>query len=74
MLKIRRRISDIPCMADKSCPDCFELEDGSFAILGADVTDELRHSLVDGASCNEGERIVMIPRSLMEAVINELKQ
>jgi len=51
-----------------TCPDLFELEDGNFAVIGTDRTDELRHHLPADAGVATYERIVIISReTLMEA-------
>lgn len=46
-------------------PDILELDDGSFAVIGIDITDELsRHPMTD-AKCAENERIVRISRNTL---------
>ncbi|MPZ84387.1 MAG: hypothetical protein GEV28_29940 [Actinophytocola sp.] len=48
-------------------PDLLELDDGSFAVIGPDITDELgRRPLVD-ANCADNERIVRVPRHMLIA-------
>ena len=47
------------------CPDIWELEDGSFAVIGLDVTAKLRGLLPVGASCGPDEQIVILPRSTL---------
>ena len=46
------------------CPDIFELEDGDFAIIGADITDSA-NLLPPSAGCGADERIVRIPRKTL---------
>lgn len=46
----------------KGCPDIWELEDGSFAVIGARMTDELEPLLPATASRGHDEEIVVIPR------------
>ncbi len=46
----------------KGCPDIWELDNGSFAIIGQRGTAELRDSLPSTASCGMDEEIVIIPR------------
>lgn len=46
------------------CPDIFELEDGDFAIIGADITDTA-NLLPPSAGCGADERIVRIPRKTL---------
>lgn len=48
-----------------SCPDIFELPDGSFAIIGTDVTEALDKQLPSDASRGPDERIVAITRETM---------
>lgn len=54
------------------CPDIFELDNGDFAIIGRDHTDELRGTLPDNASCVAGERIVVIPRVTLLAARGDI--
>lgn len=44
------------------CPDIFELEDGSIAIIGETITEKVRENLPADASCGPDESIVRIPR------------
>lgn len=68
-MEILRRLGVPPrkrgCANDVSCPDIFELEDGSFAIIGTDVTNDLDQRLPADASRGPGERIVAITRETM---------
>lgn len=43
-----------------TCPDVFELDDGQFAIVGTDMTDELAAQLPAGTTLGEGGRIVVL--------------
>lgn len=47
------------------CPDIWELEDGSFAIIGVRKTKDLIGSLPDTAGCGPDEEIVIIPRKTL---------
>ncbi|NHC33592.1 hypothetical protein [Scytonema millei] len=47
------------------CPDIWELEDGSFAIIGARKTHELEPLLPKTASRGHDEEIVVIPRKTL---------
>ncbi|MBD0838162.1 hypothetical protein ICC28_05530 [Streptomyces sp. TRM68416] len=54
-----------------TCPDIFELSDGSFAIIGADKTDALESKLPADAGRSDDERIVVITReTLLRAKID----
>jgi hypothetical protein len=46
------------------CPDIWELQNGDFAIIGADITD-LASGLPPSASCGPDERMIRIPRKLL---------
>jgi hypothetical protein len=48
-----------------TCPDIFELADGSFAIIGTDVTDSLDAGLPSDAARADYERIVKIDRATL---------
>ncbi len=47
------------------CPDIWELEDGSFAVIGVRKTNDLAGILPATASCGTDEEIVVIPRHLL---------
>jgi len=48
-----------------SCPDIFELTNGDFAVIGADITDQAIGHLPKGSSCGPGERMISIPRRIL---------
>lgn len=48
----------------QGCPDIWELENGDFAIIGADITEAAR-DLPASASCGPDERMVRIPRKTL---------
>ncbi|MFG2037814.1 hypothetical protein [Dactylosporangium sp. NPDC048998] len=48
-----------------SCPDIFELPDGRFAVIGTEMTSELRGLLPPDAGVASYERIVVISRDTL---------
>jgi len=48
----------------RGCPDIFELVNGDFAVIGADITDAAV-MLPPTAGCGPDERIVRIPRKTL---------
>lgn len=48
-------------------PDVLELDDGSFAVIGVDVTDQVCELDTVGARCAPNERVVRIPRNTLTA-------
>lgn len=46
-------------------PDILELEDGSFAVIGVDITDEIGLQPLPDARCAPDERIVRITRKTL---------
>ncbi|MEU6379920.1 hypothetical protein [Streptomyces sp. NPDC046909] len=68
-VRILRRIGDAPrergSISYETCPDLFELSDGSFAVIGTDRTDELDALLPSDAARAEYERIVVITRDTL---------
>jgi hypothetical protein len=48
-------------------PDILELDDGSFGIIGVDITEEIGRSPLVDAKCAPYERIVRIPRNTLIA-------
>ncbi|MFG2785545.1 hypothetical protein ACGFY7_47985 [Streptomyces prunicolor] len=72
---ITRRIGASPrqrgSLDGNTCPDIFELSDGSFAIIGTDRTEALDHGLPADAGRSRDERIVVITRdTLLRAKID----
>jgi hypothetical protein len=65
-LDIVRRIGSTPrergSLTESTCPDIFELSDGSFAVIGRDMTDELDALLPADAGRADYERIVVVSR------------
>ena len=48
----------------RGCPDIWELDNGDFAVIGADITDAAGN-LPPSASCGPDERMVRIPRQTL---------
>lgn len=48
----------------QGCPDIWELADGDFAVIGADITDATG-KLPPSANCGPDERMVRIPRKTL---------
>lgn len=48
----------------KGCPDIWELENGDFAVIGADIT-AAADRLPPSASCGPDERMVRVPRKTL---------
>lgn len=46
-------------------PDILELHDGSFAVIGVDITDRLGERPLPDARCAPNERIVQITRETL---------
>ncbi|WP_179200215.1 hypothetical protein [Streptomyces sp. NRRL B-24085] len=69
MSQIIRRIGVPPSARGSqgggNCPDIFELADGSFAVIGKDVTEQLDGELPADASRADYERIVVITRDTL---------
>ena len=59
-------------MSNATCPDIFELSDGSFAVIGTDRTEELEVSLPADASRAWHERIVVITRETLVAAKDDI--
>ncbi len=56
------------------CTDIFELDNGDFAIVGIDHTNELVGHLPEGASCGGDERIVILPRRILLAAKSDIPE
>lgn len=49
----------------KNCPDILALDDGSFAVIGIDITALSQDRLPPSVSCGPDERVVWIPRTTL---------
>lgn len=59
-------------LGNATCPDIFELSDGSFAVIGTDRTQELETALPTDASRASEERIVVITRETLIAAKQDI--
>ncbi|SED77717.1 hypothetical protein SAMN05216489_04414 [Streptomyces sp. 3213] len=68
-VSVVRRLGDSPrqrgSMNGETCPDLFELSDGSFAVIGTDRTEELDALLPADAARADYEKIVVITRDTL---------
>ena len=47
------------------CPDLLELADGSFAVIGIDITEKAKGQFPASVGCGPDERVVWIPRKTL---------
>ena len=57
----------------QGCPDIWELEDGSFAIIGAKAS-HLKSKLPKTASCGHDEDIIIVPRETLVWAKNDIPE
>lgn len=66
---VLRRLGDPPKLrgshTGETCPDVFELSDGSFAVIGTEATADLDPHLPSDAARADYERIVVISRETL---------
>lgn len=55
-----------------SCPDFFELDNGDFALIGTDMTDELTGKLPEDAVCGAHERIIVVRRDVITSAKEDI--
>jgi hypothetical protein len=76
-VKIERRISDHPQRLGITnggiCPDFFETVTGDYVVIGKDITDRIDGQLPTDALVSNGERVILVPRVLIESVIRNMK-
>lgn len=78
-MKATRRLGKTPTELGNTTgasgsPDILELDNGDFAIIGVDVTDELGVQPLYDARCAPTERIVRIPRSTLLAAKQDIPE
>ncbi|WP_043682868.1 hypothetical protein [Streptomyces xylophagus] len=68
-MSIVRRLGDPPKLRGsqtmETCPDIFELSDGTFAVMGTEATADLDSLLPPDAARADYERIVIISRETL---------
>jgi hypothetical protein len=57
-----------------TCPDVFLLDDGNFAVIGTDMTTELKGKLPADAALADYERIVMVSRETVVAAKKDIPE
>jgi hypothetical protein len=55
-------------------PDILELDDGAFAVIGVDITDQVGDLSVLAARCAPNERVVPVPRNTFVAAKNDIPE
>ena len=60
------------CEGGHHCPQILELENGDFAGVGVDITDEAVDAMPPGPGVGPNERVVRIPRRVMIAACAEI--
>lgn len=76
-MKAIRRLGTTPAERDDTTnvsgsPDILELDDGSYAVIGVDVTEELGLRPLLDARCAPDERIVRITRKTLLAAKKDI--
>jgi hypothetical protein len=73
-----RRVGSTPqergSLNNGTCPDIFEMSDGSYAVIGTDLTAELTGKLPAGAARADYERIVVITRETLIAAKGDIPE
>lgn len=54
------------------CPEVWRLEDGSYAVVGSDVTTQAKNDLPEDMELGEDESIVVIPKEVLESAVENL--
>jgi hypothetical protein len=78
-MKATRRLGTTPVERDDTTgvsgsPDILELDDGAFAVIGVDITDEIGTQPLSDARCAPNERIVRISRRTLIAAKKDIPE
>lgn len=65
MRVIRRLNTQKASAGRKTCPDFFELDNGDFAFIGEDITNQADTVLLPDAGVNSHERLIRVPRAII---------
>ena len=63
----KRKLSNGLCPTGYICPQIWELENGDIVVVGEDITDRVNDKLPSKVSLGERERVVLIPRTVLES-------
>lgn len=76
---LKRRLSEDPkagrsaqSTSANTCPDIWELEDGTFLVIGTDRTEELRNLVGDDVHLDSTERMIVLPRRTLVSAKNRI--
>lgn len=59
-------------VALNGCPDILELENGDFAVIGIDITEEAKRQMLPTAGCGPDERVVLVPRKTLVSARSDI--
>lgn len=76
-MKAIRRLGSTPAERGETTnvsgsPDILELDDGTYAVIGVDITDELGRQPLPDARCAPNERIIRLTRSTLLAAKKDI--
>ena len=60
------------CPGGHYCPQILEMEDGDFAAVGPDITNEAIPAMLPGPGIGPKERVIRIPRQVLIAARAEI--
>jgi hypothetical protein len=60
------------CSTGAQCPQILEMNDGDFAAVGPNITEEAMGSLPPGPGVGPKEGVVKVPRAVMLAAMSEI--
>lgn len=78
-MKVIRRLGRTPAELGNTTgvsgsPDILELDDGAFAVIGVDITNEVSDLPSLGARCAPDERVVRVPRNTFTAAKTDIPE
>ncbi len=78
-MKATRRLGTTPTERDDTTgvsgsPDILELDDGAYAVIGIDITDQIGREPLSDAKCASNERIVRISRKTLIAARKDIPE
>jgi hypothetical protein len=60
------------CSTGLSCPQILEMQNGDFAVVGADMTEEAIPAMPPGPGVGPNERVIRVPRQVLIAARTEI--
>jgi hypothetical protein len=67
-------VASASCTTEANCPAAYVLPSGDFALIGKEAAAELHDQLPAGPRVGAGERLVIVPRTILIDAVGNLPE